>query len=531
MCGFGSWQLNCAREAELIPVLTAEQMGAADRRAIDQLGIPGQELMERAGSAVAHEIAARFDGVDRVAVLCGKGNNGGDGFVVARHLREARPEVFLIGRVDDVGGDASVHLSLLREAGCSVSEIVDAEAWAAVSERVCEAGLIVDAMLGTGLSEAPRGVIARVVEDLQSVPRERIVAVDLPSGLSSDTGDVDWPTVGACLTVTFAAPKYGHVLPPACARIGELITADIGIPVDDHAPSLFLLEGTDAAKHFSPRTVASHKGDFGHVLVVAGSLGKTGAAVLAATAALRSGAGLVTVAAPAPAQALIATCRPEVMTEPLPVEGDGSLGPAAGERALALASARDVLVIGPGLGTDGSTPAFVRQLVGEAGVPAVIDADGLNAFSTGAGSVDELRRGAGTTLTPHPGEMGRLLGRSSKQVQAQRLASVRLLAKRAGATVVLKGHHTLICQADGRAAVNPTGNPGLSTAGSGDVLSGIIGALVARSTGSWEAACAGVFLHGLAGDLATERLGEHAVIAGDVIEHIGAATKLLRGAR
>ena len=515
----------------MIPVLTVEQMRAAERHTIDRLGVPGPELMERAGSAVAREIAARFGGAERVVVLCGKGNNGGDGFVVARHLLEVGPEVFLMGRVDDVRGDASVHLGLLRDAGGSVTEVVDVQAWSAVSERVGQAGLIVDAMLGTGLSKAPRGVIARVVEDLQAIPAERIVAVDLPSGLPSDTGEVGWPTVCAGLTVTFAAPKYGHALPPACARIGELITADIGIPVDAQMPSLFLLEGADAAAFFAPRPAASHKGDFGHVLIVAGSLGKTGAAVLAATAALRSGAGLVTVATPAPAQGLVASGRPEVMTEPLPIEGDGSLGPAAAERVLALAGTRDVVVMGPGLGTQGSTPAFVRQVVGAVEGPIVVDADGLNAFATGDRTLDGLQREASTILTPHPGEMGRLLGSSSGDVQAGRLESVRRLAKLVGVTVVLKGHHTLIGRGDGGTAVNPTGNPGLATAGSGDVLSGVVGALAGRSSDPWRAACAAVFIHGLAADLATEQMGEHAVIAGDVIEQLGAATKLLGGRR
>jgi ADP-dependent NAD(P)H-hydrate dehydratase / NAD(P)H-hydrate epimerase len=507
------------------PVLNAAQMREADRRTIEG-GVPGAVLMENAGAAVAGAVRATYPDAAPVAVLCGKGNNGGDGFVVARHLR-GRAAAWLLGRRSEVHGDALHHLEALERAGVAVHEVAEEAAWEEVRAAVFDAGLIVDALLGTGLQERPRGLAARVISDLADWRRQSrrpVVAVDIPSGLSSDLGDAEGPSVEASLTVTFAAPKYGHVLPPACDRVGRLVVADIGIPADVVAatgPSLFLIEESDARAAWPPRAPDAHKGTYGHVLVVAGSVGKTGAAVLASTAVMRAGAGLATVATPESALPLVAAGRAEVMTEPLPEEGGGLDGGSV-ERALALARERQSIVLGPGLGQGRAVRAFVRSFVAQRpALPLVIDADGLNALAPtrdGAGALEALRHAAPTVLTPHPGEMGRLLGWSTRDVQARRLEAARTLARATGAVVVLKGHRTLVARPDGQTAVNPTGNPGMATGGTGDVLSGILGTVLARGLDPWKAACAAVFVHGLAGDMAAARLGQESMLAGDLVD-------------
>ena len=522
----------------MIPVLTAAEMRDADRRTIEEIGLPGAVLMENAGAALAREIRARFPGARRPVVLCGKGNNGGDGFVVARHLRDLEPAVFLLGPRAEVRGDARIHLGAFERSGGTVRELADEAAWTAAKPSVLGADLLVDALLGTGLSQEPAGLVGRAIRDLAERPepgRSPLVAVDIPSGLSSDNGETAWTTLSAALTVTFAAPKYGHVLPPACERVGELVVADIGIPraLLDGA-RLWLLEASDAARAFPPRKAGAHKGTFGHVLVVAGSVGKTGAAVLAATAALRTGAGLVTVATPAPALPMVAAGRAEAMTEPLSVDASGVLDAAAAVRALALAKERDAVVLGPGLGQEAGTRAFVRELVRRCPSPLLVDADGLNALAPSAkekGATDALRRTAPTVVTPHPGEMARLVSSSASEVQRRRLETARAFAMETGAVVLLKGQRTIVAHPDGRAAVNPTGNPGMATGGTGDVLSGIIGALLARGADAWTAATAGAYLHGLAGDEGAARLGQESLMAGDVVSNLPRAFRTLERGR
>ena len=522
----------------MIPVLTAGQMREADRRTIEEIGVPGAVLMENAGTAVARLIEERFPQARRPAVLCGRGNNGGDGFVAARRLAALRPIVYLLGARDGVKGDARVHLGVLERSGAlPVVEVPDESAWRDVRERLWEADLLVDALLGTGLTQEPSGLMRRVIEDVDALATRRgvpIVAVDLPSGLSSDSGEVHWPTLSAALTVAFAAAKCGHVLPPACDRVGELRVVDIGIARDllESGARLWLLEAADAARAVPPRAAGAHKGDFGHLLVIAGSVGKTGAAVLAATAALRSGVGLVTVATPEPALATVATQRPEIMTEPLAATASGAVAPAALESALALARTRDAVVIGPGLGQDPETRAFVREFVRRCPAPLLIDADGLNALAGGEGVIgasDLLRRERPTIVTPHPGEMARLVGRATSDVQKQRLETARNLAVETGAVVVLKGQRTVIADGSGRSAVNPTGNPGMATAGTGDVLAGMAGAFLARGHDAWLAATAAVYLHGLAGDCAARRVGYESLIAGDLIESLPEAISSVTG--
>jgi hydroxyethylthiazole kinase-like uncharacterized protein yjeF len=323
--------------------------------------------------------------------------------------------------------------------------------------------------------------------------------------------------------VTFAAPKCGLVLLPACDHAGEIVVADIGIPREllNGLARLWLIEKSDAARAFAPRAPEAHKGDFGHLLIIAGSIGKTGAAVLAATAALRSGVGLVTVATPSSALPIVAAGRAEIMTEPLEEIAPGAVARGALDRALALAQERDAVVLGPGLGQASETRAFVREFAQRCAAPLVIDADGLNALAPAAGepsALDALRRDTPTVITPHPGEMARLIGATTSEVQHRRLEMARSQAVQAGVTCVLKGQRTVVADAEGRAAINPTGNAGMATAGTGDVLAGILGALLARRISPWIAATAAVHLHGQAGDRAAELRGEESLIAGDVID-------------
>jgi NAD(P)H-hydrate epimerase len=520
----------------MIPVLTADEMRRADRHAISEVGLPGPVLMENAGAAVARVVDERFPQARRVVVLCGRGNNGGDGFVVARRLG-ARAEALVLGPRDGEEGDARTHLVACERSGGRLTAVADAAAWPEALGRIGEADLVVDAVLGTGLRSAPAGLAAEAVAAIvrrfeAGVP---VLAVDLPSGLPSDGGEVDWPAARATVTVTFGAPKRGHVLPPACDHVGELVVADIGIGPASLAaagPTLFLLEDADAAGAFPLRRRGAHKGDFGHLLVVAGSVGKTGAAVLAAGGALRAGAGLVTVATPEPCLAVVAAARAEVMSEQLPATAGGGLDEAGLARLLRLAAERDAVVLGPGLGQDPRTRALVRAFVPACPVPLVIDADGLNALAAAGGepgALGVLRREAPTVLTPHPGEMGRLVGASSSEVQRERPERAIALARETGAVVVLKGERTLVAEPAGRAAVAATGNPGMATGGTGDVLAGVLGSLLARH-GALLSATAGVVVHGRAGDLAAAERGEEGMTAGDVVEALPRAIESVRRA-
>ena len=515
-------------------VLNAAQMREADRRTIEDVGISSLVLMENAGrQVVAAMEAMHSDLLDRqVAVLCGRGNNGGDGFVIARTLvqRGVDVAVFLMGSVGDVRGDARTNLEILGRLGITVVEVSDSQAWELHVSEVTDCTLIVDAIFGTGLNAPVSGFIESVIADVNTsgIP---VVAVDLPSGLSADTCDTIGDSIEAGLTVTLAAPKLPLVLPPAETRAGDIVIADIGIPADIleglDGPRIDLLTRASIRELIPPRTPDSHKGDYGRVLVIAGSRGRTGAAHLAAVGALKSGAGLVTVATPAHAQAVIAAMGPEYMTEAIEETDDG-LDPEAVDRILELA--RDVVAIGPGLGQAGGTRQFVQALVDRATMPLVIDADGLNAF---VGDPDKLagREGRAVIITPHPGEMARLVGMSTDEVQASRVEIARNFAIAHHVYVVLKGHRTLIATPDDKMFINPTGNPGMATGGTGDVLTGMIAAWLAQLLDA-EAACKlAVYLHGLAGDLAEADEGDVAMTSVDVAGRLGDAVMELTARR
>jgi NAD(P)H-hydrate epimerase len=515
-------------------VLNAAQMREADRRTIDEIGIPSLVLMENAGRQVVAAIEAVHGELleGRVAILCGRGNNGGDGFVVARTLlqRGVDVAVFLLGRVADVRNDARTNLEILGRLGLTVVEIADSEAWELHFTEVTDCTLIVDAIFGTGLNAPLGGLLETVVADVNGsgIP---IVAVDLPSGLSADTHEPIGDSIQAGLTVTLAAPKLSLVLPPAERRAGDIVIADVGIPLDVieqlDGSRVELLTRGGMRELITPRSADSHKGDYGHVLVVAGSRGKTGAAHLAATGALRSGAGLVTIATPACCQPIVAAMAPEYMTETIAETVDG-LDPASVDRILELA--RDVVALGPGLGQGRDTRLFVKALVDRATMPLVVDADGLNAF---ADDPDRLagREGRPVIITPHPGELARLVRMSTDEVQANRLEIARNFAVAHHVYLVLKGHRTLIATPDEKVFINPTGNPGMATGGTGDVLTGMVGAWLGQLLDA-EAACKlAVYLHGMAGDLAEADEGEVAMTAADVAGHLGDAVMELTARR
>jgi NAD(P)H-hydrate epimerase len=511
-------------------VLTAAQMREADRVTIEDIGIPSLVLMENAGRQVVAAIetlhAELLD--QKVAVLCGHGNNGGDGFVVARTLlqRGVDVSVFLIGRIADVRGDARVNLDILGRVGLTAVEIADSQAWELHSSEVRDAALIVDAIFGTGLRAPLSGLIETVAADINAcdVP---VVAIDLPSGLSADSADLIGEAIVADTTVTLAAPKLPLALPPAEERAGVVVVADIGIPTavleQLDGPRVELLTRASMRALVPPRSPDGHKGDYGHVLVVAGSRGKTGAAYLSGMGALRSGAGLVTVATPSCCLPIVASLAAEYMTEAIPETG-GDVDPEAVERVLDLA--RDVIAIGPGLGTTPGVKQFIKRLVSQATVPLVVDADGLNAFADDPDALSG-RGGPSIIVTPHPGEMARLVGKSAREVQAHRLEIARDFAIGRQLYVVLKGHRTLVATPSGSVFINPTGNPGMATGGTGDVLTGVLAAWLGQLLDA-EAACRlGVYLHGMAGDLAEAHHGEVGLTATDIAAHLGAAIQKL----
>jgi len=503
-------------------VLNREQMQRCDRAAIDDYGIAELVLMENAGVQVVESMDEYFgdSGPDLIAVMCGKGNNGGDGFVVARHLFNTGRAVraYMFAAAADLQGSVAENHRIAEALGIEIIEVPDAESWEQRAAEIIGFDCIVDALFGTGITGPLRGHFGNVIETINDSGAS-IVAVDLPSGLSADSGEVVGPAVDADLTVTFAVPKLCHAFPPACELIGELSVVDIGIPeaaINAVESALELITPEECGFALEPREADTHKGSYGRVLIVAGAPGMAGAAALTARGALRGGAGLVTVGAPDSVFEIVAGLVAEALVRPHASDSDGGLGLAAKAGLTALAGAADVLAVGPGVGTSEETQQLVRELVVESPVPVVLDADGLNAF---AGDPEALREiGPPCILTPHPGELARLLGMTTADVQADRLAVVRLLAERSAAIVILKGYRSLVCDPNGSVAINPTGNPGMATGGSGDVLTGLLAALIGQGVEPLAAARLGAFLHGEAGDIAAERVGEISLIASDIVD-------------
>jgi NAD(P)H-hydrate epimerase len=428
-----------------------------------------------------------------------------------------------------VQGDARVNLDALQRAGESVTEAAEADgpAFGRLRAELGAADVVVDALLGTGVRGAATGSIAAAIEAVNAAAAagRPVCALDLPSGLPSDGEVPAGPVVRARVTVTFGLPKLGLVLPAGAAHAGRVEIADLGIPrewLGEGIPTA-LLEAADARAALPLRSTDAHKGSYGHLLVVAGSVGRTGAAVLACLGALRVGTGLVTCATPASQQPVVAAQLPEPMTEPLPETAARTLSAKAVERVVELLSRMDAVALGPGVGLDPETRAAVRTLVRDAERPMVVDADALTALAGRPGLCREAP--APRLLTPHPGEAARLLGCSIAEVQKDRIASARRLAAESGAVVALKGAGTVVASPDGRAMLNPTGNPGMATGGTGDVLTGVAGGLLAQGVAPAAALSAAVYLHGLAGDLVAEARGEAGLVAGDVADAIPAAIR------
>jgi NAD(P)H-hydrate epimerase len=507
-------------------ILTAEEMQATDRRTAEEFGVSLASLMERAGAAVASFCLRQYPAVERITVFCGKGNNGGDGLVAARLLADAGKavRVALLAQGSDLRGEAAAALARLQRETPAVPlvEILDA---AILPNLLDGAGLYIDAVLGTGFKPPLRG-LAVAVRDLLNSVSVPVVAIDLPSGWDADSLEQTMEDAfRADAVVTFTAPKLAHVFGHLTAEtFGPVVLAEIGSPAEA-IQSKTGLTWTGSSKSLTekPRAINTNKGRFGHVLVAGGSWGKAGAPAMASLAALRSGAGLVTAAVIDSIVAIVAGVAPELMVAPLIEDGrEVSLANLESEPLDRLMKGITVLAVGPGLGTAGDSPEFARQIVSKTTVPVVIDADGLNAF---VGQTERLR-GADRTivLTPHPGEMARLAGMTVREVEADRIGLARRFATSHRVTLVLKGWRTLVAHPDGRIAVNTTGNPAMAKGGSGDILTGIVAAMLAQFPDDVARAVeTAVYLHGLAGDFAAYAMDEHTVFATDTVTHLSDA--------
>ncbi len=496
-------------------IVTAAEMREIDRITTEQYGIPSLKLMENAGIGVAEYVLAEYPDADRICVVCGKGNNGGDGFVVARKLIQAKKnvDVLLLARPEEVHGDAATMMAGLPLRVKSVSN-------ESGLSRIDDCDLIIDAILGTGIHPPVQGLYASAIEAINESGKP-VVSVDIPSGADADSETsppLDAPVVRAEAIITFTALKPAHIFQFPDREVG---VRDIGTPHEAivSANKLNLITRNDFSDLFTRRPADSHKGDYGHVLIFAGSTGKAGAAAMCGMAAMRGGAGLVTVSTPGSVLPTVAGFAPELMTQGLDETPSGAISILAMEsvRSRGLVNDKSVVAIGPGLSRDPDTAHFVRTLVERTvHIPIVLDADGINAFEDHAHLLNGNARPL--VITPHPGEMARLLGISAKQVNANRLKVARDFAVQHHCVVVLKGHRTLVALPDGETWINTTGNPGMATGGTGDVLTGLIAALIAQHPQQIpQAVIAAVHLHGIAGDLARDQMGEISMSATDIL--------------
>ena len=517
-------------------LVTAEQMRSLDRMATENYGIPSILLMENAGRAVADAAKDMLGDVEgkRVVVVCGPGNNGGDGFVAARHLRNAGADVRIayFGERERAKGDALANIEIAEKMGLPIDS---SGSLRRLRTSLAWAELVIDALLGTGIRGELKGDLGKVIGAINvSKIGSSVLAVDMPSGVDADTGRTWGPgfesgriaeeAVAADRTVTFGRPKIGLATHPGAGYVGRLIVADIGIPneaLHDCGSRVFLLRGPVLLPFVLPRCPSAHKGNYGHVAIVAGSVGMTGAATLAAEGALRIGTGLVTLAVPESLNDIMEVKVTEAMTIPVPQGKARAFGMASFEKVLEVIEKRDAAVIGPGFGRDEDTIEFALELIKSLNKPAIVDADALYAISKEISVLKKCE--ASLVITPHPGEMATLLGTTAAEVQSNRLETARAFAKEHGVTVVLKGAGTVVAEPGGDAYINTTGTPGMATGGVGDVLSGMIGGLLAQKVEPGGAACASVYLHGRAGEIAADALGEAAMIASDVADAIGEA--------
>ncbi|MDF0676008.1 MAG: NAD(P)H-hydrate dehydratase [Nitrospira sp.] len=515
-------------------IITAAQMQELDRRTISEAHIPAATLMERAGSGVVSCLEQRLGPLrgKTVTVVCGKGNNGGDGFVAARLLRRrhANVRVLAMAPISELSRDAAtMYRQFVRGAGKSSVRLYTSKAQTQALFQ--DSDILVDALLGTGLSSAVTGRYAETIDSINETDRP-VVAVDLPSGLHADTGTILGRAVRTSLTVTFGLPKLGLYQSDGIDLAGEVAIVDIGIPpayIDAVESRTTLITEHDVRTYLPRRQPSNHKGSFGHAGIIAGSVGKTGAAAMAARAALRVGAGLVTVAIPTSVNDILEAKLLEAMTVPMPETKARTFARTALDRLVAFMTARTAIAIGPGLSTHPETVELVQGLTKQLDRPAVLDADALNALTGRTALLASCK--TPPIITPHPGEMARLEADATPQtVNSDRIGTASRFARERGLFVVLKGARTVVARPDGAVAICPTGNPGMATAGTGDVLTGMVVGLLAQGLATWEAACAATYLHGAAGDLAAAKMGQAGLIAGDVIEEIPYALKFIHQA-
>lgn len=512
-------------------VLTAKQMQTLDRRAIEEVGVPGVVLMENAGRSVAEEIVSRYStsNAQRALVLAGKGNNGGDGYVIARHLLDNDWAVMTLVFADAgaITGDAAVNLKVLENCGGEILFVTTEEEFDDFADEAEDYSVVVDALFGTGLTKELEGIFLDAIGwiNCQVCP---VVAVDIPSGVDGTSGRIMRAAVNADVTVSFAFPKIGQVTFPGARHVGELVVADIGIPKQlsyEAAAECLLIDDHEARMLLPARSKDGHKGTFGHLLVLAGSTGKCGAAVMAAQAGLRGGAGLVTLACPQSIQPTIAAKVTEVMTAPL-TDAGGKVSMQALAELLELSEGKQALAIGPGIGQREDVVGLVKSLVQESSLPMIIDADGLNALGDDL-EILGARADRGIVLTPHPGEMSRLSGLSVNEIQTDRFSVARDFAVAHKVVLVLKGARTLVASPDGTVHVNTSGHAGMASGGMGDVLTGLIGSLMAQGLPAKDAATLGVYLHGLAADRLFDDFGDAGLLATDVLYELPAARQAL----
>lgn len=510
-------------------VLNSEQMRSIDRKTIDKIGIIGPILMENAGLQIFKTLLSKFPEPqkEQIVIVVGKGNNGGDGLVIARHLfnQGCMPCVLLLGTKKELKGDAALNCGIVERIGINIIEISSQRVWNSRKEKILQSTLLIDAIFGTGLSKPAAGLYAAAIDEINKSKAFKI-AVDIPSGLSSDTYQIIGPCVKADLTVTLAAPKIAHVFPPAEDWVGELVVADISVPpflFDDEKLKLELLDKKSLLPYFKRRKRDTHKGTYGHLFVISGSLGKTGAAVMAAKAALKMGAGLVTVGTPQSCLPLVARSMVELMTEPLSETDEKTISSEALERALTLLEGKDALLIGPGISTNKSTSQFIMSLLPKINLPVVIDADGLNILSANLEILKFFPKPA--VLTPHPGEFARLVHLSTREVLERKLDLIPEFSVKYGVYLMLKSYKTLISTPEGKVFINPTGNPGMATAGVGDVLSGMVASMIMQEKNVLDAILAAVYIHGLSGDIGVKRYGEKFLTATNIINNLPKAIK------
>jgi len=506
-------------------VATAEEMQELDRKAIETYRIPGIVLMENAGRGAAEVISNFFPEIHKkkVAIIAGKGNNGGDGFVIARYLLNQGicVRVYLLTDPKGLRGDAETNFSIFHRIKGEVVSVPSSKDYIKVKRDLEKFDILVDGIFGTGLDAEVRGYYREVIDHLNTLQRP-IVAIDIPSGLDADTGKPLGTAIRASLTITFGLPKIGHLIPPGLDYVGKVKVIDIGIPkrlVEEEKIPTYLLEKEEIQRWLSiPRNPDTHKGDYGHLLVIAGSVGKTGAAVMACQAALRMGAGLVTLAIPKSLNAILEMKLTEVMTEPLPETPKQTLSLRAFSAIVRLCENKRAVIIGPGLGTLKETQSLILKLIRTLDLPIILDADGLTALATQPKTLPIKNRSL--MLTPHPGEMARLIRSQVKEVLEDRVGLSRNFSQSQHVHLILKGHPTLISTPKGEVYINPTGNPGMASGGTGDVLTGMIGGLVCQGFDILPSLQIAVYLHGMAGDEGAQEMGEKSLIATDIIEKI-----------